>query len=139
MTIKINKTLKLKDIQKAFRQKFPHLKIEFFDRPFTDSMPSISKYNVDNETSIDDAALKKPSENIAFSADETVMETERKLREQLGLFAHVFRKSGNLWVHSVDTHHWTLRKLEEHSEEGAKYKRNLTNVEINNEGDGSEA
>jgi hypothetical protein len=138
MTIKINNTLKLKDIQQAFHKKFPYLKIEFFSRPFADGEISVGKQHVDNETLISDIALKNLSETLSFSHNETVTDTERKLREQLGLFGHVFRKSGNLWIHTTNTHHWTLQHQEEHAEEGAKYNPQLNIIEVNDEDDGDE-
>lgn len=138
MTIRINNNLKLKDIQKVFSKKFPYLKLEFFARPFADGELSVGKQHVDSETLISDIALKKLTETLTFSPEETVTDTERKLREQLGLFAHVFRKSGNLWIHTTNTHHWTLQHQEEHAEEGAKYNPQLNIIEENNEDDGDE-
>ncbi len=138
MTIGINNNLKLKDIQKAFREKFPHLKIDFFARPFGEAGFSMGEHQVDNETPINDIALKKPAKKITFSPNETVTETERKLREELGLFAHVFRKSGNLWIHTINTRHWTLKRQEEHASESVKYNPKINLIDTNNEDDGDE-
>jgi len=122
MIAKVDHRTKLKDLQKQFNKKFPYLKIEFFSRPFTDDGFAPGKYQVDNEAFINEIALKKPGVKIAFSPDETVIDIERKLREDFGLFAHVFRKSGHVWVQTTSTNHWTLLHQNEHAQEGAKYK-----------------
>ncbi len=133
MTIRINNRLKLIDIQKGFSKQYPYLKLEFFSKPYKEGELTPGKYQIDNETHISDIALKKLSQHITFLPDETVSETERKLREDLGLFAQVFRKSGHVWVQTTSTSHWTLQHQNEHAMEGAKYRPQINLIEANNE------
>ncbi len=47
----------------------------------------------------------------------TVNMLESKLFEQFGLSVQVSRKSGNLWLETSLTNHWTLKEQNDHGRE----------------------
>ena len=115
MMLRIDKGSSLKNIQVQFSAYYPFLKIEFFKRIPTDqplykaelfSVKELSKY-------ID--GFYDGFVNIDVSRKRTVSEVEKDFEELLGISAHVFRKSGNVWVETTLTNDWPL---EEQNEEG---------------------
>jgi hypothetical protein len=115
MMLQIDKGSTLKCIQKQFNTHFPFLKIEFFKKDSvgqplykTELMP-LAELN---------KKLSGFSEGVAtvdIDGKRTVLEVENAFEKILDLSAHIFRKSGNVWVETTLTNDWPL---EEQNEEG---------------------
>jgi hypothetical protein len=92
------------DIQQAFSQAFPYLKIDFFknlelngiritkklEPPFTIFNPADAVIDLEGSRTISD--IKKDFLNIT------------------GLVTRIFRKSGNVWIETSLTDDWTLSR-----------------------------
>ena len=114
MKIKINKDTTVQAIQKQFNVYYPYLKIEFYkdvpkNKPILKAeilvmMESLKRIDSFYEGKIIDVDKKR-----------TVHEVSQDFEQMFGLTAHVFRKSGNVWVETSLTEDWTL---EDQNKEG---------------------
>ncbi len=103
---------KLKDIQQAFSQRFPYLRIQFYATPHVVGEGSSAREQINENKTI--AEARHPDYNRdntgEFLMDEhmTVAEFEKAFFDQFGLSVQVFRKSGALWMQTTSTDHWSL-------------------------------
>ena len=107
------------DVQQAFSQQFPHLKIEFFTRPHELKGASWSKYLIfDRHKTLEEIGMLK--EGVLTLSDTTVTgEFEQLLSVRYGLFVQVFRKSMGSWLEVTRTDSWTLGEQESKGKESA--------------------
>jgi len=113
--LQIEKGSTLKNVQKQFNNYYPFLKIEFFKKiPVDQPIYKAEIFStVDLAKYIDGAANKVV--HIDVSRKRTVTEVEKDFEKLLGISAHVYRKSGNVWVETTLTNDWPLG---EQNEEG---------------------
>ena len=112
----INDQKKIREIQKEFNQKFPFLKIEFYTQEHGDHEGSASKYEIDENLTIDDARTKKNEGELSINANQKVSTLEKNFHDIYGLNVQVFRKSGDVWLQTIHTDDWTLHKQNEKGE-----------------------
>ncbi len=105
------------DVQEAFIELFPHLKIEFFTRPHEDKAASWSKFLIfDRTQTLKQIGMLK--EGVLTLTKETITgEFEQFLAVRYGLFAQVFRKSRGTWLETTRTDKWTLGEQESNGKE----------------------
>jgi hypothetical protein len=56
-------------------------------------------------------------DEFGVSGEMTVTELEVLLQYQFGLPLQIMRKSGNLWMETRMTRHWTIREQNEHGKD----------------------
>jgi hypothetical protein len=61
--------------------------------------------------------LKKDSGFVGVDESMTVLELENAFMDEFGLCVQVFRKSGNIWLETTMTDHWTLKQQSDHGRE----------------------
>lgn len=106
MIISDEKTLR--DIQKEFNTYFPYLKIEFYSgrhgsgegSPVQDRLPPEQRLSLIRKV--------HTTGDLKIDPDVKVSEFEQMFLRKYGLNVQVFRKSGNLWIQTTTTDHWTL-------------------------------
>lgn len=113
MRLRFSRSKTIFEIQEAFRQEFPFLKLEFYPQTSTKGL----KKHLLHGTSLADAGMKKDEAFIEVHRDMTVAELENLLTKELGLDAQVSRKSGQLWLETTMTDNWTLDKQDTHGRE----------------------
>jgi hypothetical protein len=93
----------VKDVKKQFNANFPFLKIEFFRFGHKKNEGSGFEQIVHDKTLLSD--ITGVIREGAFSVDPTmtVAEFEQKMQNEYGLPVQVFRKSGDLWLETVQT------------------------------------
>ncbi|MCB0586502.1 MAG: hypothetical protein KDD06_14425 [Phaeodactylibacter sp.] len=106
MVISDDKTFR--DIQKDFNSKFPYLKLEFYSSRHGEGEGSPIQERIDPEQLLKNARQNHTEGNIRVRKDMKVNELEQVFQEKFGLNVQVFRKSGNLWMQTTSTDHWTL-------------------------------
>lgn len=115
----------IKEVQDEFTRTYPFLKIDFTrgkDGRINRSAPPSevpSSVSGDEEV-VRDVAQKLLWKELGLCDDMKINEVEVLLQYQFGLPAQVLRKSGNLWLETRMTQHWTLRQQNEHGYEIAK-------------------
>ena len=106
------------DVQNQFASVYPFLKIEFFKNvDFSQSLYPRQRQMAHN-LQLKDAWTSKKGEGELFIEDVmTVNDLESSFRNQFGLAAQVFRRSGNIWLETSITNGWTLKQQNDHGRE----------------------
>jgi len=113
MKIKINKETTVAEISHAFQKKFKNLTLRCYqlnkDGSNADSkhvrLDKIIPKNVRLSSHMN--KTKYPL-NIVFVETMSVTEFEQYMQAVTGLEVQVHRRSGNVWLQTIDTDHWTL-------------------------------
>lgn len=117
MKISISKNKTVEALNKEIQTKFPYLKVEFFKKAHGDfeASPKSDMYN--QQTPLGAINEHLDAGDVIFSEDTTVQEVEERFEKDFGLHAQVFRKSGEVWLETVKTDHWSLQKENEKAAE----------------------
>ena len=122
-SMKINSSPSLlKEVREEFSKTYPFLKIEFAKKAGETRHISPAQLVVVSDSSAErsdadplpSAASQLLWDELAVSGDMTVSELEVLLQYQFGLPLQILRKSGNLWMETRMTRHWTLRQQNDH-------------------------
>ena len=105
-----------KSIQKQFNAYYPFLKIEFFRNPSGEKL-SAKIEQAGYEGFLENLFNSKVSGTIDVEHGRTVAEVENDFKKQFGLYAQIFRRSGNVWIKTTLTDDWTLEKQNKEGEQ----------------------
>ena len=104
----ISNNRKLKEIQTDFRRLFPNLKIEFYSDHHDVGEGSSFGSRLDPEATIGQVRKEGSEGDLRIHSKMKVSTFEGRIYQRFGLNVQVFRKSGNLWMQTTSTDHWTL-------------------------------
>jgi hypothetical protein len=100
-------------LQLEFSRRYPFLRLEFFK-------PLKKELTAENEVSpvtlLKSAGLSKEGE-LVIEDSMTVKQLENIFEQKFGLYVHVSRRSGLLWLRTSLTNSWTLEKQNEQGRE----------------------
>ena len=116
MKLYIEKESQLEGIKKVFTAFYPFLKLEFYKKPFRTNSSSLKKETIPSQMALVQLARVSGRKGIDIGQSRTVKDLEQDF-ESLGLFAEVYRKSGNVWVETSLTNDWTLQQQNLEGEE----------------------
>ena len=108
--MKITKTSTVTDIQKQFNAKFPLLSIRFYKVAHEDHEGSRKKDEVGEDLPLTELSPSLQEASIPLTSQLTVEALETMFENEFGLHVQVFRKSGETWLQTSVTDHWTLEK-----------------------------
>ena len=108
MAMLIQDNLRLRDIQVGFNRMFPNLKIEFYAHRHGAGEGSPQGEQFDPELSLADVRTIHTEGDLKLDPEMSVAQTEAIFKENYGLNAQIFRRSGNLWMQTTVTDSWTL-------------------------------
>ena len=97
----------IEEIQAQFSGRYPHLKIEFYSQSHKSGEGSEFKNQLDPKTLLKDIDARNYG-MVNINDEMTVKEFESAMDFNHGVFVQVFRKSGELWLQTSSTDHWTL-------------------------------
>ena len=97
---------RIKDIQTAFSNFFPYLRLQFF-RFHTNPEEPLRVLNPDSK--IEDVTYLLREGSIYLTENITVRELEKTFNDRFGLNVHVLRKAGNKWLETMMTKTWSLQ------------------------------
>jgi hypothetical protein len=117
MKLKIDVKARVKDLQREFASKYEFLKIEFFKKIHVDNELSPNVQRIDPVEKIGNLVKTEKTGVIDINSNRTVAEVEADFRNQFGLSVQVYRKSGDLWIETSKTDHWTLNGQNEEGRE----------------------
>jgi hypothetical protein len=115
MNIIIEKGSKVKCVQVQFNGHYPFLKLMFFKDRSTGRALLISACG--SEESLEKLPGFIGPATISIDGQRTVAQLEKDFKEQVGLFAQVFRRTGNLWIETTLTNTWTLERQNKEGEQ----------------------
>jgi len=108
----------ISEVQKDFSFAYPFLKIEFFKNGSTRKERYAFEKLLPNKLPMKDAwFLNRHEGELQFGDETTVLELEKEFMRLFGLSAQVFRRSGNLWLETTFTDHWSLKQQNDHGRE----------------------
>jgi len=103
------------DIQQAFSQAFPYLKIDFFKNLELNGIRITKKleppFTIFNTTDV----------IVDLEGNRTISDVKKDFLNITGLVTRIFRKSGNVWIETSLTDDWTLSRQ---NTEGSQFHKN---------------
>lgn len=120
MKIEINDNRKIYAIQEEFHKEFPFLKLEFYAKPHKKGGAHSNEFITESSKRLGDCRSIHDSGEITITPQLTVGELEQNFRDVYGLSVQVFRKSGKVWLETIDTDNWSLQKQNDEGKELSK-------------------
>lgn len=117
MKLKITPTSTTNSIADAFRAAYPFLDMKFYKKEHDSHEGSPASEEVADETLLSDLADASAVDQVELHGTTKVEEVEAYFEEHFGLHVQVFRKSGEQWLQTSATDHWTLEKQNRIAEE----------------------
>lgn len=116
MKLIVHKEQSLKEIQQAFQQQYPFLKLEFFKEPHHVMQRSAVAPLLDRDQPVSKFTRVDGAE-IEIGPRQSVADMEKEFQEKLGFAAQVFRKANQVWIETSKTDGWSLEKQNQDAEE----------------------
>ena len=114
-------------IQKEFNDKFPFLKIEFYEKKHAIGEGSEKTEKIDPGKIIAEVRSKHNTGDLSINGHLKVKSLEKHFADDYGLSVQVFRKSGDLWLQTTSTDEWTLSDQNEHGQQSVTNKEKYLN------------
>ena len=111
MEIYISEEATIASIQRDFQEAYPLLQLAFYQQPHEIGEHCCPEEKIPAETPIEDIRMVHTFGWIDISKHRTAAQIEQDFRRLLGLNVQVIRRSGDMWVQTTKTDHWTLRRL----------------------------
>lgn len=123
MKIEIASSKTIKEIQDEFSHEFPYLALHFFGlrSVATDLFSKENKIENANQT-LGELYVLEHAGAIEVHGDVKVDTLENQFLDEFNISVQLYRKSGNLWLQTIETNHWTLS---EQNLEGEEMDRNV--------------
>jgi hypothetical protein len=122
MNLHFSLTSTVREVKKEFSSYFPYLKIEFYRTGHSTNRGSLEKDKYAGETYLLEINIRIGKRIFPINAEESVGLFETRLQD-LGLPVQVFRKSGDIWLETIQTDHLSLRKQNEMGQDSVKPNR----------------
>jgi hypothetical protein len=108
----------ISEVQEDFNSAYPFLKLEFFRNGQQKEVRYAASQKISRNCKLRDSWILKKDKGIMDISDSmTVLELENAFMDEFGLSVQVFRKSGNIWLETTMTDHWTLKRQSDHGRE----------------------
>jgi hypothetical protein len=120
MELTIQKNSLVEDVNKAFTDHYPFLKIELYKMPVAGKHATTKREMLPSNLPLVLFANTNNKKIIDINSYITVAELENQFAS-IGLMAEVFRKSGNVWIETILTNKWTLHQQNTEGEEISKH------------------
>jgi hypothetical protein len=103
----------IKEIQTEFHQIFPGLKIVFYQVGHDDHEGSEKGMEYTGEHKLYEIRQGHAEGVIEIKPEMSVQQLEQGFEELFGLHVQIFRKSGTVWLQTINTDDWSLKKQNE--------------------------
>lgn len=104
----IDKSKTIASIKEQFNEKYPGLKIEFFDQPHDVSKGSPAEHQYPDDLTLNDISRDGAGGDISLDPNMTVAAVEQTFEDKFGLHVQIYRRSNKLWLQTSATDEWTL-------------------------------
>jgi len=108
--MKIYNSKQLKILQKEFNNRFPFLKIEFFEKPHEYGVNSDESDQLDSELTVGEVRKMESVGKLTMDGTIPVGIFEKLMEDKFGLFIQVYRNSYGKWLQTWVTDIWTLEE-----------------------------
>ncbi len=118
MEIEINSSRIIKEIQDEINQKFPYLKLQFFglSSVATNLFSKENRIECNSQTLGEQYVINNPGV-VNVNGNTKVETLENQFLDEFNIPVQLYRKSGNIWLQTLETNHWTLSEQNRHGEE----------------------
>lgn len=100
----------IRNIRNDFSRQYPYLKLQFYKNPHQEGEASHKEEQLSDALAIEDVTMFHTGGRIDVGPQRTVAEVEADFYHKLGLCVQVMRQSGNTWLTTIGTDHWTLKE-----------------------------
>jgi len=121
--MKITRDKRTSEIQAEFSSEFPYLKIVFYKHAHENFQGSEKKDELTEDVILSVLNPKITEGEMKITKDLSVENLESIFESDFGLHIQVFRKSGDQWLQTSVTDHWSLEK---HSQSAMEYEKFVT-------------
>lgn len=110
MEIHISDTTLIGEIKTEFSERYPFLKLEFFNHAHADGLGSPKEDMIVENMSLEKVRTIHNEGDIVIIPDMEVGVLEQIFESKYGIHVQIFRKSGDLWLETSATDNWTLQE-----------------------------
>ncbi len=122
MKMHIKPSNNIGDLNAAFREEFPYLKLAFFSKPHHAYKGTAAKFLLtDPSLSVKDMNPNAHEGDIFIEEDMPTWQVERLFESEFGLHVQIFRKSGSIWLETSVTDDLTLEQQNAKGRLGEKF------------------
>ena len=120
MEIKLLRNVTIRELKKVFAKKFPFLKLEFFKEPHQAAEGSGNRLKISEQSFLSEISSMRKEGVFSFKPSVTVAEFEQGIQKEFGLPVQVFRRSGDVWIETIQTDDVSLAKQNSMGETSSK-------------------
>lgn len=113
MTIKIDHSICIRQLNKKLQAGYPFLKIEFSDRPHGEGEQTRKGHWYDIGFKLFDIAKKKEVGFVSLQPWHKVGQVEELFKTRFGLYPQIFRRENDKWIQTAGTDVFTLDEQNE--------------------------
>lgn len=113
MTIKINDSTTLEEINDSFTRYYPFLKFEFYHHSHLNQQTSLSSDLFAKNMKVGEVSKVHYNGLLKLHYWQKTGVVEQEFRKKTGLNVQIFRKKGDSWVQTVGTDELTLEEQNE--------------------------
>ena len=117
----INKNTTTAEVNNTFVAAYPYLKLAFYKKSHDHFHGSQKKDEIAKETTLEVLNPDMQEGEIEWTGQMSVDALETHFEEKFGLHVQVFRKSGDIWLQTSKTDHWTLDEQNIHATQNEKF------------------
>ena len=117
----INRDTTTAEVMEAFVDAFPFLKMAFYKKSHDHFHGSKKKDEITEIVSLGSLNPDMAVGTVEWTGDMSVDSLETYMEEIFGLHVQVFRKSGDIWLQTSKTDHWTLNEQNRNAAENERF------------------
>ena len=119
--MKIDKNTTTTALNESFIDAFPYLKLGFYKKSHDHFHGSKKKDEITEDVPLGSLNPNMNEGVVEWTGDMSVDTLETYLETSFGLHVQVFRKSGDIWLQTSVTDHWSLNEQNTHAADNEKY------------------
>ena len=106
--MKIDKNTTTAEVIESFVSAFPYLKLVFYKTSHDHFHGSMKNDEIKENVKLGTLNEEFGEGTIEWKGDMSVDDLESTMEDSFGFHVQVFRKSGDIWLQTSKTDHWTL-------------------------------
>ena len=117
----INKNTTTAEVIDSFVTTFPYLKLVFYKKSHDHFHGSDKDDEIKEDVKLVTLNKELSEGKVEWKGDMSVDNLESLMEDSFGLHVQVFRKSGDIWLQTSKTDHWTLDSQNQNGAENEKF------------------
>ena len=109
MKIDITNARTIREIQEDFQKEYPFLRLVFY-KPSKAKNPTQAAQIISGDIAIGLIRRIQADNELNIEPDRSVEEIENDFKNIFGLHAEILRRTGNTWIQTSLTRHWSLER-----------------------------